>query len=84
MQNVASTINKMAPKINKMAPNIKKLAPIQIVAPKINKISKTRMYWAVLGCTELHITGCARFYRALQSYTKLCRAVLGYNGLCLT
>ena len=47
-------------------------------------LSKTRMYWAVLGCTELHITGCAWLYWALQSYTRLCWAVLGYNGLCST
>jgi len=37
-----------------------------------------------LGCTELHITGCARLYWALQSCTRLCWAVLRYNGLCST
>ena len=40
-------------------------------------LSKSRMYWAVLGCTELHVTGCARLYWA----ARLCWADLGCSGM---
>ena len=46
-------------------------------------LSKTRMYWAVLGCTGLHMTGCARLYWALLSCTRLYWAVLGCTELFL-